>query len=819
MRGTNALLPDAVAVLWAHAGRRRNSTRATARARAPTAICCSIARCARRSRRGYVGWYHRAARRRARCARRAALFVGEHDFRAFRSAECQAKSPVRTLHAIDDRSRAGDRSTSSSAPTRSCTTWCATSSAALVVRRQAASSRRAGSPRCLARATAPGGADLRARGLVPRDASSTTAEAGALSGDENAHQDLRHHAHAATRAPRREAGADAIGLVFYPPSPRSSRSSARCEIRDALPPFVQPVGLFVNADAAQVRRSSGACRRRCCSSTATRRPAFCAQFGVPYVKAAQSAAGGRFARISAPFFDAPRRACSTAFVEAYGGGGESFDWSLVPRDAAASAHLVWWARRAKMSPRPSAACGPGPLTCRAASSRRKASRMPRRSPRSSAGGPRMQMYDLPDARGHFGPYGGSFVAETLTARSTSCATPTSARASDPAFKAEFRYELKHYVGRPSPIYHAKRLVASIGGAQIYLKREDLNHTGAHKINNTIGQALLARRMGKPRVIAETGAGQHGVATATICARYGLECVVYMGSEDVKRQAPNVYRMKLLGATVVPVEIGLEDAEGRAQRGDARLGHQRREHLLHHRHRRRPAPVSDDGARLPARDRRRMPGADAGADRPPARCGDRLRRRRLATRWASSIPYIDARRRAADRRRGGRRGPRQRQARGVAAAPARPACCTATAPTCCRTTNGQITETHSISAGPRLSRRRPRARLAEGHRPRRVRRRSPTTRRSRRSTTCAAPKASSRRSNRATRVAYAMKLAPTHAAGPDPARQPLRPRRQGHAHRRRARATTPSMRDQKLSSMSPHRRRPSRRSRSATSARR
>ena len=139
---------------------------------------------------------------------------------------------------------------------------------------------------------------------------------------------------------------------------------------------------------------------------------------------------------------------------------------------------------------------------------------------------------------------------------------------DPAFRAEFESELAHFVGRPSPIYHAARISRELGGAQIYLKREDLNHTGAHKINNTIGQAMLARRMGKPRVIAETGAGQHGVATATICARYGLECVVYMGSEDVKRQSPNVYRMNLLGATVVPVESGsktLKDALNEALR--------------------------------------------------------------------------------------------------------------------------------------------------------------------------------------------------------------------------------------------------------------
>ena len=177
-------------------------------------------------------------------------------------------------------------------------------------------------------------------------------------------------------------------------------------------------------------------------------------------------------------------------------------------------------------------------------------------------------YDLPDARGHFGPYGGIFVAETLIPALEELKQAYAEAQRDPAFVAEFEYELKHYVGRPSPVYHAKRLSQELGGAQIYLKREDLNHTGAHKINNCIGQAMLARRMGKPRVIAETGAGQHGVATATVAARYGMECVVYMGSEDVRRQAANVYRMKLLGATVVPVESGsktLKDALNEAMR--------------------------------------------------------------------------------------------------------------------------------------------------------------------------------------------------------------------------------------------------------------
>ena len=180
----------------------------------------------------------------------------------------------------------------------------------------------------------------------------------------------------------------------------------------------------------------------------------------------------------------------------------------------------------------------------------------------------MQMAELPDVRGHFGVYGGVFVAETLIHALDELREAYERYRHDPDFLAEFDRELKHYVGRPSPIYHAKRWSEKLGGAQIYLKREDLNHTGAHKINNCIGQALLARRLGKPRVIAETGAGQHGVATATVAARFGMQCVVYMGSEDIKRQAQNVFRMKLLGAGVVPVESGsktLKDALNEAMR--------------------------------------------------------------------------------------------------------------------------------------------------------------------------------------------------------------------------------------------------------------
>jgi tryptophan synthase beta chain len=180
----------------------------------------------------------------------------------------------------------------------------------------------------------------------------------------------------------------------------------------------------------------------------------------------------------------------------------------------------------------------------------------------------MQMHDLPDARGHFGPYGGSFVAETLTQALEELRAAYEHCRKDQAFQAELKHELKHYVGRPTPVYHARRWSEKIGGAQIYLKREDLTHTGAHKINNTMGQALLARHMGKQRIIAETGAGMHGVASATVAARFGMKCIVYMGVEDVRRQVANVNRMKMLGAEVVPVESGsktLKDALNEAMR--------------------------------------------------------------------------------------------------------------------------------------------------------------------------------------------------------------------------------------------------------------
>ena len=187
---------------------------------------------------------------------------------------------------------------------------------------------------------------------------------------------------------------------------------------------------------------------------------------------------------------------------------------------------------------------------------------------ASQNGQMVDYTQYPDARGHFGIHGGRFVSETLMAALQDLENLYSRMKNDEQFLAEFDRDLAYYVGRPSPLYYAERWSKKLGGAQIYLKREDLNHTGSHKVNNTIGQALLAKLSGKKRIIAETGAGQHGVATATIAARLGLECVVFMGAEDVKRQAMNVYRMRLLGATVVPVQSGsktLKDAMNEAMR--------------------------------------------------------------------------------------------------------------------------------------------------------------------------------------------------------------------------------------------------------------
>ena len=263
----------------------------------------------------------------------------------------------------------------------------------------------------------------------------------------------------------------------------------------------------------------------------------------------------------------------------------------------------------------------------------------------------------PDEHGRFGIHGGRFVAETLMPLILELEQAYEAAKRDPAFDAELQGWFKDYVGRPSPLYFAERLTEHLGGAKIYFKRDELNHTGAHKINNVLGQMMLARRMGKKRIIAETGAGQHGVATATVAARFGLECIVYMGERDIERQQPNVFRMKLLGAEVRPVSSGSRTLKDALNEALARLGQQPARHLLRHRHGGRPAPLPGDGARLPVDHRHRGQGADPGEGGPAARRAGGGRRRRLERH--GPVPPVPRRPRRAHRGGRGRR-PRHRQ---------------------------------------------------------------------------------------------------------------------------------------------------------------
>ena len=302
----------------------------------------------------------------------------------------------------------------------------------------------------------------------------------------------------------------------------------------------------------------------------------------------------------------------------------------------------------------------------------------------------------PDERGHFGIFGGRFVAETLMPLILDLEKAYADAKADPAFQAEMNGYLKHYVGRPSPLYFAERLTEHLGGAKIYFKREELNHTGSHKVNNVLGQIMLARRMGKKRIIAETGAGQHGVATATLCARFGLECVVYMGAVDVERQQPNVIRMKMLGAKVVPVQSGsrtLKDAMNEALRDWVTNVAQ---HVLLHRHGGRPASLSDDGARLPVGDRQRDPRADAGGRRPPAGFADRLHRRRLQRDGA--VPSLPRRSRASRSSASRRRATASTQLHAASIAGGRPGVLHGNRTYLLMDEDGQIQDAHSISAG-------------------------------------------------------------------------------------------------------------------------
>ena len=270
---------------------------------------------------------------------------------------------------------------------------------------------------------------------------------------------------------------------------------------------------------------------------------------------------------------------------------------------------------------------------------------------------------VPDRRGHFGPYGGRYVAETLMPALTELEQAYAKARRDTAFRKEFHFYLTEYAGRETPLYFAERLSEKAGGAKIYLKREDLCHTGAHKINNTIGQILLARRMGKQRIIAETGAGQHGVATATVAARFGLQCEIFMGQEDVRRQSLNVFRMKLLGAKVRVVEAGSRTLKDAMNEALQRLGDQRAQHVLPDRLGRGTASLSDDGARFSIGHRPRSAPPDPPKRGKAAGLFGRLCRRRQQLDGAFLSVRARSQRQNA-RRRGGRPGPSHGQACGI-----------------------------------------------------------------------------------------------------------------------------------------------------------
>jgi tryptophan synthase beta chain len=369
-------------------------------------------------------------------------------------------------------------------------------------------------------------------------------------------------------------GVDAIGLVFYEKSPRSVSINQALAILEEVPAFVTVVGLFVNADIAWVHQVLAQVPLDILQFHGEEPPEYCTRFERAYIKAIRmrpalelNAEIRRYASAKAILLD--------SYVQGIKGGtGSTFDWAQVPKHLPKPIIVAGGLTPANVSKaitalRPYAVDVSGGVeSTKGIKDAQKMTAFLRGISMSNAQSVSNQSYDLPDASGHFGLYGGIFVAETLMQPLAELQQAYQYYMKDSSFLAELNDDLHHFVGRPSPLYHAVRWSKKLGGAQIYLKREDLNHTGAHKVNNTVGQALLAKRMGKKRVIAETGAGQHGVATATVAARFGMECVVYMGAEDIKRQAINVYRMRLLGAEVRAVHAGsktLKDALNEALR--------------------------------------------------------------------------------------------------------------------------------------------------------------------------------------------------------------------------------------------------------------
>jgi len=367
-------------------------------------------------------------------------------------------------------------------------------------------------------------------------------------------------------------GADAIGLVFYAPSPRAVSVEQAQEIIQVLPPFITTVGLFVNAAPEFVQHVLAQVPLDILQFHGEESPEYCQSFSRPYIKAVRMKPGTNVNDFAQQYPTARAILLDTFVAGVQGGTGQTFDWKMIPKHCTKPIILAGGltpenVNEAIRATRPYAVDISGGVEkikgikdAHKISAFMKGITMTAESHNSQL--------DLPDSHGHFGRFGGQFVGETLMRPLEELRQAYQRYMKDSEFLAELNDDLHHFVGRPSPLYHAVRWSNLLGGAQIYLKREDLNHTGAHKINNTVGQALLAKRMGKMRVIAETGAGQHGVATATVAARMGFECVVYMGSEDIKRQAINVYRMRLLGAEVRAVESGsktLKDALNEAMR--------------------------------------------------------------------------------------------------------------------------------------------------------------------------------------------------------------------------------------------------------------
>ncbi len=369
-------------------------------------------------------------------------------------------------------------------------------------------------------------------------------------------------------------GADAIGLVFYQKSPRAVTVEQAQAIIQALPAFVTVVGLFVNAAPTFIHGILAQLPLDILQFHGEESPDDCQQFAKPYIKALRMRPDVDVQAFAKRYTNAKALLLDTYVQGIKGGTGAVFDWQQVPTHLSKPIIIAGGLTPENVSQAittltPYAVDVSGGVeSSKGIKDAEKMSAFMRGVSMSNIKSFTHKETSLPDAHGHFGIYGGIFVAETLMQPLEELRQAYEHYLKNAAFLAELNDDLHNFVGRPSPLYHAARWSQHLGGAQIYLKREDLNHTGAHKINNTVGQALLAKRMGKNRIIAETGAGQHGVASATVAARFGMECVVYMGAEDVKRQAINVYRMRLLGAEVRTVESGsktLKDALNEAMR--------------------------------------------------------------------------------------------------------------------------------------------------------------------------------------------------------------------------------------------------------------